>query len=569
MKRSDKLLRKAKMRNLKKSISKGAYLIGPSHAEGGIKVVNKSNPDQPLEVEGGEAVITAPALEDLMLHEFEGKKMTKRQILSAINQDAGGVAFADGGRMPKKIKCSGKKYKYGGEMVADYDIVKGCGCKHGRGKMEKMVKGGQLKRALPIERIARLHKVKLPYAKEQLKAGMRVEAEHSGDEKIQSIIARQHLKEDIDYYKKLEKVEAKPDKKLISDLAALDTGNSYILQTYEGHPEKLLNFIQEQATGMTETRDYVDTEFGMHGYPQMVKLAGKDLTLRAVAAIPQADKDMLIKAWKGKALDPELRKALRKKTMKEGGEIADGLSDANDELVQQYENNMSDIDTQISREQQKADETKLFALLSAQSTIACYYRERKYIKALLTMIYGYEKDIKEYHAGLACIAAQHSDEAGKLAEEINRHKHLFLFRNHSYPVDEYEGADDEKLCADARRYTDLIKGISGKETELWGSVYEINVFITGKLQEFIQTCEDLKAAKENILQPMGIAEEDINITGSNYETVMSRIKDRVAGMELEKKQLAHRAEVLEQTGIEVGTPVPEGTDERLEQLNIN
>lgn len=128
-----------KYRN-KNSIAAGAYLKGPKHKDGGIKVVNKSNRDQPLEVEGGEAVITAPALEDNTLHEFEGKQMTKRQILSAINVDAGGVAFADGGKIRKKMKVKycNKKYKYGGELKDAKDIVNDCGCKH-----SGMQKGGQ------------------------------------------------------------------------------------------------------------------------------------------------------------------------------------------------------------------------------------------------------------------------------------------------------------------------------------------------------------------------------------------------------------------------------------------
>ena len=65
------------------------YLVGKTHAEGGIKAVNKST-GQALEMQGGEVVITAPAVSDQTKREFEGKMMTNREILSAINEKGGG-----------------------------------------------------------------------------------------------------------------------------------------------------------------------------------------------------------------------------------------------------------------------------------------------------------------------------------------------------------------------------------------------------------------------------------------------------------------------------------------------
>lgn len=114
-----------------RSGSAGGYLQGRSHATGGIKAVNRSN-DEPLEMEGGEVVITKPAVEDNSLHDFEGEKLTNRQILSRINESGGGVKFADGGPVPDSIHCTGKTYKYGGETKTDYDIVSGCGCQHAK-----------------------------------------------------------------------------------------------------------------------------------------------------------------------------------------------------------------------------------------------------------------------------------------------------------------------------------------------------------------------------------------------------------------------------------------------------
>lgn len=79
-----------------KSGAAGGLLVGKRHSEGGIKAINNST-GQPLEMEGGEVVITRDAVSDPKLVEYEGKKMTKREVLSEINQSGGGVAFADGG----------------------------------------------------------------------------------------------------------------------------------------------------------------------------------------------------------------------------------------------------------------------------------------------------------------------------------------------------------------------------------------------------------------------------------------------------------------------------------------
>ena len=55
---------------------------------------------------------------------FENKMMTNREILSKINQEGGGVAFEEGGEITKKnCACTGKKYKFGGDLLSDYDIV--------------------------------------------------------------------------------------------------------------------------------------------------------------------------------------------------------------------------------------------------------------------------------------------------------------------------------------------------------------------------------------------------------------------------------------------------------------
>ncbi len=103
---------------------KGGYFEGRSHADGGIKAYNKDT-GQMIEVEGQEVIITKGAVNDTKKREFEGEMLTNKEILSKINQSGGGVSFAKGGEMTdSSCGCSGKKYKYGGEMLDDYSIVR-------------------------------------------------------------------------------------------------------------------------------------------------------------------------------------------------------------------------------------------------------------------------------------------------------------------------------------------------------------------------------------------------------------------------------------------------------------
>jgi hypothetical protein len=95
---------KLKNTMIHKSGSAGGVLVGKRHSEGGIKAINKSS-NSPLEMEGGEVVITRNAVSDNEKKEFEGKMMTNREILSKINEDGGGVAFADGGKVEKEADC--------------------------------------------------------------------------------------------------------------------------------------------------------------------------------------------------------------------------------------------------------------------------------------------------------------------------------------------------------------------------------------------------------------------------------------------------------------------------------
>jgi len=107
---------------VKDDAKEGGLFVGRSHADGGIKAYNVST-QQPIEVEGGEVIITKKAVDDNEKREFEGEMLTNKEILSRINESGGGVSFADGGEI-HGCGCSGKKYNYGGETLEDYMIIK-------------------------------------------------------------------------------------------------------------------------------------------------------------------------------------------------------------------------------------------------------------------------------------------------------------------------------------------------------------------------------------------------------------------------------------------------------------
>jgi hypothetical protein len=107
---------------VKDDAKEGGLFVGRSHATGGIKAYNVST-QQPIEVEGGEVIITKKAVDDGEKREFEGEMLTNKEILSRINESGGGVSFADGGEI-HGCGCSGKKYNYGGETLEDFMIIK-------------------------------------------------------------------------------------------------------------------------------------------------------------------------------------------------------------------------------------------------------------------------------------------------------------------------------------------------------------------------------------------------------------------------------------------------------------
>jgi hypothetical protein len=211
--------------------SMSGYLVGKTHAEGGIKAINKST-GQPLEMQGGEVVITAPAVSDQTKHQFDGKMMTNREILSTINERGGGVAFAeDGMEIPFEMHFSGESYNFGGKMVSDHDIayeLSQCDCEH------KMKPGGHLAKNMSLEDIAKMHNVSMRQINKQVSYGMEAESEHTSSEGEQLRIVKDHLYENPNYY-------------TILKTAGLENGGGLNKITYKTDNEIYANDLMKYA----------------------------------------------------------------------------------------------------------------------------------------------------------------------------------------------------------------------------------------------------------------------------------------------------------------------------------
>jgi hypothetical protein len=184
--------------------SLSGYLVGKTHAEGGIEAVNEAT-GQALEMQGGEVVITAPAVSDQTKREFEGKMMTNREILSEINSRGGGVSFAEGGDIPKSLKYTGANYKYGGKTMSDHDIY-------------IHINKGHLAKGKTLKQIAKIHGTTLLDINKQVKMGLKAESEHTSSKREQLKIVKDHLVENPEYYTLLKKAGLKKGGQVKEDL---------------------------------------------------------------------------------------------------------------------------------------------------------------------------------------------------------------------------------------------------------------------------------------------------------------------------------------------------------------
>jgi hypothetical protein len=147
-----------------KKVKRGGITYGRSHKNGGIPVKNQSTGEM-LEVEGGEGIVNKRSMASDRMVTFNGKKMTICEAVSALNQMEGGVEFS----------CDDVEHKQ---------------------FIEEMELGGELERGKRTEKehIETLRKL---YNK-------RITPTQATEE-----VAKEHLKEDPQYYSKLAKMEAK------------------------------------------------------------------------------------------------------------------------------------------------------------------------------------------------------------------------------------------------------------------------------------------------------------------------------------------------------------------------
>ena len=85
------------------------YVVGTTNKNATSANNNISN--KPLEVDGGQVIITKPAIDSKDKYLFEGKEMTPKEILSVLNSEHGGVSFQQGGKVPTQF------YNVGGAIT--------------------------------------------------------------------------------------------------------------------------------------------------------------------------------------------------------------------------------------------------------------------------------------------------------------------------------------------------------------------------------------------------------------------------------------------------------------------
>ena len=145
-----------------KNIGYGGITYGESHANGGIKVQNKSTGEM-LEVEGGEGVVNKRSMASDKMIKLNGKQMSICEAVSKLNEMEGGVKFS----------CDDVKHKQ---------------------FIEEMEFGGELERGIRTE-------------KEHIATLIDIYNRKYTPEQATEMIAKDHLEEDPYYYSKLATIE--------------------------------------------------------------------------------------------------------------------------------------------------------------------------------------------------------------------------------------------------------------------------------------------------------------------------------------------------------------------------
>ena len=83
----------------------------------------KEGAGQPLQYEGGEAILTRGAVSNPKKYDYKGQQLTTREIASDINVEGGGVSFAEGGDVPDKIMCRCNHLEVGGTTYTPNDFI--------------------------------------------------------------------------------------------------------------------------------------------------------------------------------------------------------------------------------------------------------------------------------------------------------------------------------------------------------------------------------------------------------------------------------------------------------------
>jgi len=197
----------------------------------------------------------------------EGKKLVPRSVMDIARSM--GLTYMRFGRFGKDGKVTHKELN--GELIPVKNLKESFGVK---------------KFSSPIQ-IANKHRVPILFVMKQLKAGIKVEHEHTNSHKMARVIALQHLDEYPDYYSRLKRVEARKSMKesyTLSDTDALNllTLNGSIKEQSKkqgkgskkeliGLFSKMLELLSSNEINVNESKNQYSKEFISEEVTQLAK----------------------------------------------------------------------------------------------------------------------------------------------------------------------------------------------------------------------------------------------------------------------------------------------------------